>query len=398
MSTGANAREIAEMIDRGAEYYSDGDVRSAADLWRRAVELAPEDLRVRAYLAWAEARLAADTGSERRHAPPDPVEQEPVTTARGLMDDELTRGRVPVSGGGDESSMASALGDLDPTRLRGSSAQGDSHGVDEDPTGLFMVGVGDPKGWSVPPSVHTDPTRIALDPNPEWTPDLAGTPDRAAIPDRPAAPDHSAMIDNLFEEFDDSPLAATTPLPTGDSVGDDEEMVIEMIAGEPDEPYEPRPPTLRQRLKTPPSPRSGTPSGSQRTPVYEEVSNRWRIGPREDPLASARIAIERGDLEGAFIVAEKVVAKVSGIDSPELIKHEQLLFQIYERQLGDCARAVAVVAPPKALHPRAAFLLSRIDGDMSIDDLRDVSGMPRLETTRLLAVLLRCGAIVAISG
>jgi serine/threonine-protein kinase len=45
------------------------------------------------------------------------------------------------------------------------------------------------------------------------------------------------------------------------------------------------------------------------------------------------------------------------------------------------------------LSPPAAFLLSRIDDDMTVDDLVDVSGMPRLETLRCLTKLVSCGAV-----
>jgi hypothetical protein len=50
------------------------------------------------------------------------------------------------------------------------------------------------------------------------------------------------------------------------------------------------------------------------------------------------------------------------------------------------------------LDPRAAFLLSRIDGSISIDDLLEVSGMPRLEAMRVLALLIRHGAVALGTG
>ena len=44
--------------------------------------------------------------------------------------------------------------------------------------------------------------------------------------------------------------------------------------------------------------------------------------------------------------------------------------------------------------PRSAFLLSRIDGSMTVEDVLDVSGMPRLEALRVMALLVRRGAVV----
>ena len=46
------------------------------------------------------------------------------------------------------------------------------------------------------------------------------------------------------------------------------------------------------------------------------------------------------------------------------------------------------------LEPRSAILLSRIDGSMTIEDVLDVSGMPRLEALRVMALLVRRGAVV----
>ena len=47
------------------------------------------------------------------------------------------------------------------------------------------------------------------------------------------------------------------------------------------------------------------------------------------------------------------------------------------------------------LHHRGAFLLSRVDGVASVEQILDVSGMPRLEALRTLVELLEAGAIVA---
>ena len=45
------------------------------------------------------------------------------------------------------------------------------------------------------------------------------------------------------------------------------------------------------------------------------------------------------------------------------------------------------------INPRAAFLLSRIDGTLTIDELLDVSGMPRLEAYRHLCQLYLRGIL-----
>ena len=45
------------------------------------------------------------------------------------------------------------------------------------------------------------------------------------------------------------------------------------------------------------------------------------------------------------------------------------------------------------ISPRAAFLLSRIDGTLTVDELLDVSGMPRMEAYRHLCQLILRGIL-----
>ncbi|HEY4244881.1 MAG TPA: hypothetical protein VGM88_33935 [Kofleriaceae bacterium] len=66
--------------------------------------------------------------------------------------------------------------------------------------------------------------------------------------------------------------------------------------------------------------------------------------------------------------------------------------------LGDLNRAPTLARPLHELahapiSPRAAFLLSRIDGTLSLDEILDVSGMPRLEAYRYLCQLLLRGIL-----
>jgi hypothetical protein len=49
--------------------------------------------------------------------------------------------------------------------------------------------------------------------------------------------------------------------------------------------------------------------------------------------------------------------------------------------------------PREQIDNRAAFLLSRIDGNLSFEEILDVSGMPKLETVRHLARLIARGIL-----
>ncbi|MSP63997.1 MAG: hypothetical protein EXR72_27375 [Myxococcales bacterium] len=375
-------RELAEIIDRGADRYDAGDLEGAALLWREALALSPEDVRARAYLAWALARLADEVGGE---AARDPAGEDsatqvlgPIARARGgrgslglALDDE------PLQSDGEDLGV-----DAEPTRQRGAPGRPLLHEeppVEDEPTHSYPIDLlspladGDPialsdERRSPRPLELPTPRHLRLGEDDEHGQEK--TPTGIGGPGPRAGEDFGA---DLMAELAAEQAAA-------DDGGDELEMVIEMEVGEPGE------------LQGPPPLSQGAP-----TPTRDEISRRWRIGPEDDPLVEARAALEAGEEERAFSVAEKVVAWVAGIDAPELTAHHELLLRIYERPLGDRTRVLAVAAMPHDLHPRAAFLLSRVDGTLTLDDLRDVSGMPHLEATRLLAVLLHRGALVAIA-
>jgi hypothetical protein len=66
-----------------------------------------------------------------------------------------------------------------------------------------------------------------------------------------------------------------------------------------------------------------------------------------------------------------------------------VLIQMYTARLGRLDQLVSVAVPPDqirwlSLDHRAGFLLSLVDGGSSIEELLDISGMPRLEALRIL--------------
>jgi TPR repeat len=71
---------------------------------------------------------------------------------------------------------------------------------------------------------------------------------------------------------------------------------------------------------------------------------------------------------------------------------------VFQNFLGDLSRTPQLARPLHELasapiSPRAAFLLSRIDGMISVDEILDVSGMPRLEAYRHLCQLYLRGIL-----
>ena len=79
-------------------------------------------------------------------------------------------------------------------------------------------------------------------------------------------------------------------------------------------------------------------------------------------------------------------------------RNREAIMNVFQGFLGDLQRTPALARPLHELgsapiSPRAAFLLSRVDGTLSLDEILDVSGMPRLEAYRYLCQLLLRGIL-----
>jgi len=79
-------------------------------------------------------------------------------------------------------------------------------------------------------------------------------------------------------------------------------------------------------------------------------------------------------------------------------RHRDQMLNVFQAFVGDLSRQPVLARPLHELasapiSPRAAFLLSRIDGSLTLDELLDVSGMPRLEAYRYLCQLFLRGIL-----
>ncbi len=79
-------------------------------------------------------------------------------------------------------------------------------------------------------------------------------------------------------------------------------------------------------------------------------------------------------------------------------RHREQMLQVFQAFLGNLDRQPVLARPLHELanapiSPRAAFLLSRIDGTLTLDELLDVSGMPRIEAYRYLCQLFLRGIL-----
>jgi hypothetical protein len=73
---------------------------------------------------------------------------------------------------------------------------------------------------------------------------------------------------------------------------------------------------------------------------------------------------------------------------------------MYESKLGPLSGVPVLAIKPEEilwlnLDHRAGFLLAQIDGTVDFEDLFALSGLPRLDTARILATLIGDGVIHA---
>lgn len=130
--------------------------------------------------------------------------------------------------------------------------------------------------------------------------------------------------------------------------------------------------------------------------------------PASDATASAgaarlemqdRYAI--GDFTGALAVAERLLQQNTG--DAEAGRYARscrsVLTEMYTARLGSLHQLITVAVPPTqvrwlSLDHRAGFVLSLVDNASTVEELLDISGMPPLDTLRILTELLEQGVIV----
>jgi hypothetical protein len=117
-------------------------------------------------------------------------------------------------------------------------------------------------------------------------------------------------------------------------------------------------------------------------------------------MQSARELFALGDFTGSLEAIERIL-KVEPEHAEArdyLAQNEATLIAMYESKLGPPGAIPRLAIQPEevmwlSLDHRAGFLLAQIDGTVSYEDLFAVSGLPRLDTARILAALLAQGVI-----
>lgn len=122
-------------------------------------------------------------------------------------------------------------------------------------------------------------------------------------------------------------------------------------------------------------------------------------------LTGAQQLFDQGTFEGSLWLCEKILSiEPDNAEGADLLqRNQEVLLGQYERTLGDMTLVPMVQIPPQEivwhkLDHRAGFLLSRVDGMLSYDDILDISGMGRFEACRILAQLVEQGVIGCNTG
>ncbi|MEO6599182.1 MAG: serine/threonine-protein kinase [Polyangiaceae bacterium] len=123
-------------------------------------------------------------------------------------------------------------------------------------------------------------------------------------------------------------------------------------------------------------------------------------------LERARQALGLGDLDLAVAYAESALRSADSFDSNEaqmMVDSESLLIDhIFETRIGSMQQRVTVVGVPSNLDtkvsPEQAFLISRLDGGVTVEEVLDLSPMQRRDTLRLLLALIRDGLVALGDG
>lgn len=110
-----------------------------------------------------------------------------------------------------------------------------------------------------------------------------------------------------------------------------------------------------------------------------------------DPVVDMRDRFSLGDYSGALAVAEMLLVKEPhNVEAAKMAEEcQRVLIKMYAARIGPLDRVPMVMVQPHELRwlsidHRAGFLLSLVDGMSSIEMILDVSGMPLLDTLRIL--------------
>lgn len=321
------------------------------------------------------ARPAPPQTPERRHASPPPRSPQP----------QPQRAQYTPPAGGRRASEQNRPA-VDPTRPRSSSSSQWGRAVTS-PIERGRLPIPERTGGLVPPTRPT-PARGSLE--------LAPGP-RITFPPTGEFDNHGAE-ELVFEDDPHEEPTARGPLPPlGQAEGHDAWTLDRMSR------QSTVPPVRRDdfdRLREMSAmPLGDAPVGGTRGGALDLVDRSRPLSP-PDLVSEMEELYALDDLTGALRHAELILGRTPDNEQAQrcATNCRNRLIQLYNSKIGKLDRVVVLALGDSELRwlgldHRSGFLLSRIDGYSTIEELLDVCGMPRLEALKTLADLLERGAI-----
>lgn len=156
-----------------------------------------------------------------------------------------------------------------------------------------------------------------------------------------------------------------------------------------------------QKSENPPTV-SGPAVVVQRVHAISDVPPPVRTTPKATPSSKMRAAVDRRDWPVARAIAEEILANdPTDLDAYVCVETSaQRMRELNELRLGARDRVLRQSLPDDwlpdmELDPQVAFLLSRVDGASTIEEILEISGIPKDDAVRILVDLLEDGVIEA---
>ena len=356
----------AELIERGIRAYTRGQLGEAERFWREALEVEPANVRARSFLDLLDKRHAQSAASSS--AGPVPLPAPPVSSAP-----EEPPGQAPAST--PVPLPNPGWGGPPPVSWRGETLV-QAPPPEPPPEAENWRGTLAEFGVELTPPVA--PLTAAPEVDLTTALEVAGREARGEADREEAAPgrrEPTTLSDYAPSPWDQGP-ARSPVVVLEDGAGLDLSSVEEQSGV-----------------------RSLVPEGAETTSSFP---GRKLPSEVEVWMQGARELFALGDFSGSLEMIEKILKLDPSHQEARayLRQNEATLVAMYESKLGSrgAIPRLAIRAEEVMwlnLDHRAGFLLAQIDGMVSYEDLFALSGLPRLDTARILSALLQEGVIAS---
>ncbi len=392
---------VDTLIEQGLQLYSQGKLDDALARWRTVLELKPEHNRVKDYIRYVEENRTALEESFR-HSPSS--EHQSTTSTNEEVEEPFSMGGAIEEMVKEAQSLADSSGRK--TALAGTEARNleeewvhlssddmiePTARMDEGELKAHVERSRTPSSWQRDPDGASNYKEAQKHPLSESERNQVLAPLSVVTGGGEAAPDDFAPLEN-------TPVGLNLPEPSRVIRNKKPSNSFGFLDKTPA--FAPRSELIRS---TTPPPRS--PSTFSATPVPRKLQVNEGVDQDKtervhSTISGARQLFEQGTYEGSLWLCERVLSMdPDNSEAKALLKENRgVLLNQYKELLGDI-QSVPVVQIPQheimwhKLDHRAGFILSRIDGQLTFEDIIDVSGMGEFEASRILSQLLNLGVI-----